>query len=71
MLTSLKLGKKKRLDQADWGFVITTRISYNLQEMRESCISCEIERSALVETLPFKFLTIRILNYDLKGNRGF
>lgn len=38
--------------------------------MSESCISSEIERSVLAETLPYKWL-LRILNRDLRGNRGF
>ena len=39
--------------------------------MSESCTSSEIERSVLAETLPYKWLIIRILIYDLRGNRGF
>ena len=39
--------------------------------MSESCTSSEIERSVLAETLPYKWLIIRILVYDLRGNRGF
>ena len=70
-MTSLKHRKRKRFDQEDWAFSISTRISCNTQEMSESCILSEIKWSAFVETLPIKFLIIRILNYDLKGNRVF